>query len=155
MLQFRKRRLYLFCQKETPPPYPINQPHYPFPSQTLHASHNPWRCRLHTLGAVVSTPHLAMKFPSPSSNILTIHYDQRLARECYMASLRPQLPIQQANHIEQPPGSGIALSGDNLDPRVGRDVRLEPIEETIPLELPNGHSIKLGQLSTYPELTLK
>jgi len=30
---------------------------------------------LNTLDAVVSTPHLAMKFPAPSDNILTIHYD--------------------------------------------------------------------------------
>jgi len=87
---------------------------------------------LNTLGVVVSTPHLAMKFPSPSGDILTIHCDQCLARECYMASLRPQLPIQQTNHIERPPGSGIALSGDDLDPRVGRDVRLELVEETTP-----------------------
>ena len=52
------------------------------------------RPSLNTLGAVVFTPHLAMKFPSPSGDILTIHCDQRLARECYMASLRPQLPIR-------------------------------------------------------------
>jgi len=31
------------------------------------------RPSLNTLGAVVSTPHLAMKFPSPSGDILTIH----------------------------------------------------------------------------------
>jgi len=61
-----------------------------------------------------------------------------------MASLRPQLPIQQTNHIERPPSSGIALSGEDLDPRVGWDVRFEPVEETSPLELPNGHSINLG-----------
>ena len=61
---------------------------------------------LNTLGVVVCTPHLAMKFPSPYGDILTVHYDQRLARKCYMASLRPQLPIQQTNHIERPPGSG-------------------------------------------------
>jgi len=61
-----------------------------------------------------------------------------------MASLRPQLLIQQTNHIERPPGSGIALSGENLDLRVGRDVCLEPVEETSPLEFPNGHSINLG-----------
>ena len=47
------------------------------------------RPSLNTLGAVVSTPHLAMKFPSPSCDILTIHCDQRLARECYIASVRP------------------------------------------------------------------
>jgi len=85
-----------------------------------------------------------MKFPSPSSDILTMHYDLRLARECYMASLCPQLPIQQTNHIERPPGSGIELSSEDLDPRVGQDVRLEPVEETSLLELPNGHSINLG-----------
>jgi len=61
-----------------------------------------------------------------------------------MTSLRPQLPIQQTNHIERPPGSGIALPGEDLDPRVGQDVRLEPVKETSPLELPNGHSINLG-----------
>ena len=61
-----------------------------------------------------------------------------------MASLRPQLPIQQTNHIERPPSSGIALSSEDMDPRVGWDVRLEPVEETSPLELPNGHSINLG-----------
>jgi len=61
-----------------------------------------------------------------------------------MASLRPQLPILQTNHIERPPDSEIALSGDDLDPRVGRDARLEPVKETIPLELLNGRAIKLG-----------
>jgi len=101
------------------------------------------RPSLNTLSAVVSTPHLAMKFPSPSGDILTVHCDQRLTRECYMTSLRPQLPIQQTNPIERPPGFGIALSGEDLDPKVGRDVRLEPVEETSPLELPNGHSINL------------
>ena len=99
---------------------------------------------LNTLGAVVSTTHLAMKFPSPSGDILTIYGDQRLARECYMASLRPQLPILQTNHKERPPDFEIALSGDDLDPRVGRDVRLEPVEETTPLEPPNSCTIKLG-----------
>jgi len=109
------------------------------------------RPSLNTLGAVVSTPHLAMKFPSPSGDILTIHCDQRLARECYMASLRPQLPIEQTNHIERPPGSGITLSGEDLDPRVGWDVLLEPVVETSPLELPNGHSINLGTGLNFEE----
>ncbi|XP_027931921.1 uncharacterized protein LOC114187764 [Vigna unguiculata] len=102
------------------------------------------RPSLNTLGAVVSTPHLAMKFPSPSNDILTIHGDQQLARECYMANLCPQLPILQSNHIERPPGFDITLFGDDLDPRVGRDARLEPVDETTPLELPNGRTIKLG-----------
>jgi len=61
-----------------------------------------------------------------------------------MASLHPQLSILQTNHIERPSGSGIVLSSDDLDPRVGRDVRLEPVEEITPLELPNDRTIKLG-----------
>jgi len=99
---------------------------------------------LNTLGAVVSTPHLAMKFTSPSGEIVTIQGDQRFTRECYMASLRPQLLILQTNHIERPPSFEIALSGDDLDPKVGRDARLEPVKDSTPLELPNGLVIKLG-----------
>ena len=94
----------------------------------------PWRSRLH--------PSLGNEIPCPIRR--HPNCDQCLARECYMASLRPQLPIQQTNHIERPPGSSIALSGEDLDPKIGRDVRLEPVEDTSPLELPNGHSINLG-----------
>jgi len=61
-----------------------------------------------------------------------------------MASLRPQLPILQTNNIECPPSSGIALSGDDLDPKVGRDARIEPVDNTISLELSNGCTLKLG-----------
>ena len=46
--------------------------------------------------------------------------------------------------FERPPDSSIALSSDDLDPRVGRDARIEPVEETVSLELSNGHTLKLG-----------
>ncbi|XP_020203897.1 uncharacterized protein LOC109789378 [Cajanus cajan] len=45
------------------------------------------RPSLNRLGAIVSTPHLAMKFPSESGRIITVHVDQKVARECYFASL--------------------------------------------------------------------
>ena len=102
------------------------------------------RPSLNTLGVVVSTPHLAMKFPTPSGDILTIHNDQRLARECYMASLRPQLPILQTNNIKRPPDSSIALSGDDLDPRIGRDARIDPVDNIISLELSNGRTLQFS-----------
>jgi len=105
------------------------------------------RPSLNTLGVVVSTPHMAMKFPSPSGDILTIHGDQQLAQECYMASLRPQLPILQTHNIERPPGSDIALSGNDLDPRVGRDPCLELVDETLPLELPNARKVGVKTLT--------
>jgi len=41
------------------------------------------RSLLNKLGVIVSTLHLVMKFPSLSGDILTIHVDQKIARECY------------------------------------------------------------------------
>lgn len=46
------------------------------------------RLSLKSSGAIVSTPHLAMKFPSEDETIIIVHADQRMTRECYMASLR-------------------------------------------------------------------
>ena len=45
-----------------------------------------------------------------------------------------------SDHLAPP----IALSSEDLDPKVDWDVRLEPFEETSPLELPNDHSINLS-----------
>ena len=61
-----------------------------------------------------------------------------------MASLRTQLQILQTNNIERPPDSNIALSGDELDPRVGCGARIELVDNTISLDLPNGRTLKLG-----------
>jgi len=109
------------------------------------------RLSLNILGVIVSTPHLAMKFPSPSGDILTIHGDQWLTRQCYMTSLRPQLPILQTHNYPSFKHTTLnvhlaltALSGDDLHPRVGRDARLEPVDETLPLELPNGRTLKMA-----------
>jgi len=46
------------------------------------------RPSINRLMAIVSTPHLAMKFPSKTGDILTVHVDQKEARECYAKSLR-------------------------------------------------------------------
>ncbi|XP_072058269.1 uncharacterized protein [Arachis hypogaea] len=44
------------------------------------------RTTLNRLGAVMSTPHLCMKFPTPEG-IATIRGDQKLTRKCYNESL--------------------------------------------------------------------
>ncbi|XP_068475223.1 uncharacterized protein [Phaseolus vulgaris] len=46
------------------------------------------RPSINKLKAIVSTPHLAMKFPSVNGDIATVHVDQKTARECYVASLK-------------------------------------------------------------------
>ncbi|XP_027927449.1 uncharacterized protein LOC114184336 [Vigna unguiculata] len=43
---------------------------------------------LNAFGAIVSTLHLAMKFPSDKGTICTVHADQQIARQCYAAGLR-------------------------------------------------------------------
>jgi len=46
---------------------------------------------INRLKAIVSTPHLAIKFPSASGDILTVHVDQKVLQECYAESLRVKL----------------------------------------------------------------
>jgi len=48
------------------------------------------RPSLNTLRAIVSTPHLAMKFPLEDGKVITMYGDQKTVRECYVASLKPQ-----------------------------------------------------------------
>ncbi|XP_015950026.1 uncharacterized protein LOC107474892 [Arachis duranensis] len=54
---------------------------------------------LNRLGAVVSTPHLCMKFPAPKG-IATIRGDQKLARKCYNESLNLRGKSKEVHTIE-------------------------------------------------------
>jgi len=47
-----------------------------------------------------------------------------------MASMRPQLPILQTHN--------------DLDPRIRCDSRIELVDETVNLDLPTSHNLKLG-----------
>jgi len=55
------------------------------------------RKTLNKLGAIVSTPHLTMKFPTLTSEIVTIKIDQKQARQCYAKILKVALypPIRE------------------------------------------------------------
>jgi len=108
---------------------------------------------LNILGAVASTPHLAMKFPSSSGDIITIHGNQRLARECYITILRPQLPILQIHNIERQPGSGLTLFGEDLDLKIRCDSRIKPVKDTKALELSPRITIILAQACNKMVLT--
>ena len=46
------------------------------------------RKNLNRLGAIVSTPHIAMKFPVDNGDIITIKVDPKEARECYALILK-------------------------------------------------------------------
>jgi len=46
------------------------------------------RRTLNQLGTVVSTPHMAMKFPAPDGTIITVKADPKEAWLCYVKSLK-------------------------------------------------------------------
>jgi len=46
------------------------------------------RRTLNQLEAIVSTSHMAMKFPAPNGTIITVKVDPNEARQCYMQSLK-------------------------------------------------------------------
>ncbi|XP_020205721.1 uncharacterized protein LOC109790885 [Cajanus cajan] len=95
------------------------------------------RPSLNKLRAIVSTPHLAMKFPSEEGTIITLHANQKTACECYFASLRVQSTLRHTRDVNvigdtsQPNPVGDL----ELDPRVADEGRVEPIETTIPFQL--------------------
>ncbi|RDY05342.1 hypothetical protein CR513_10841, partial [Mucuna pruriens] len=73
------------------------------------------RLMLNAFGAIVSTPHLVMKkFYSSNGQIVTIKAHQKMARQCYVDSLRMSTkPFEEDNitiHIE-------ILTDVELDPR--------------------------------------
>jgi len=56
------------------------------------------RCpSINSLGAIISTPHLTMKFPSWTRDIITSYVNKKTTRECYISSL--QLPTPQVHHF--------------------------------------------------------
>ncbi|XP_020227232.1 uncharacterized protein LOC109808591 [Cajanus cajan] len=94
---------------------------------------------LNMLGAIVSTPHLAMKFPFDKGKIVTIHADQKAARECYYAILRVA-PIQERNSKSKRihavnPSVGVEESIWDLDPRMKDEERVEPVESKRQLQI--------------------
>ncbi|XP_052734193.1 uncharacterized protein LOC108339372 [Vigna angularis] len=84
---------------------------------------------LNAFGAIVSTPHLAMKFPTDRGDICTVRADQRLARQCYVAGLKvtPFVPTRRT--------TGAEAAAVDLDPRTNIDERLLPQGEVKILSL--------------------
>jgi len=84
---------------------------------------------------IVSTPHLAMKFPSPSGDVTIKHMDQKTVRECYATNLKVEL-VSQGREVERPvehvrkrsPAHVHMVALANLDPRTN-EIRVEHGEE--------------------------
>ena len=83
---------------------------------------------INQLMAIVSTPHLTMKFPSPTGDIITVHVDQKEARECYAESLRLE-PL--SNDVSTKRKS----SRKDRASREARPMSVEPIVALVDLDL--------------------
>ncbi|XP_020210703.1 uncharacterized protein LOC109795571 [Cajanus cajan] len=89
------------------------------------------------LGAIVSTPHLTMKFSGTDGHIITVRANQQVARRCYAESLK----IASSNlQPEKSTSTIVAHLGTketaDLDPRVDmHDRRPDPIDELIEFQI--------------------
>lgn len=97
-------------------------------------------------------PHLTMKFPSLTSEVITVRADQKLARQCYADCLRvcktkPDEVLNKVRQVneESPP---ISVSSVELDPIIdAQELRPQPAKEMerFQLGLEVGESTKIGK----------
>lgn len=94
---------------------------------------------LNSLGVIVSTPHLAMKFTSDTESIIAVHADKRTTTESYLASLKlgpltNNEPHRVVHYVEIVAGAERSKELD-LNPRTNNDNRVKIIEETCTFQL--------------------
>ena len=112
--------------------------------------------------AIISTPYLEMKFPLKMRDILTVHVDQKEARECYAESLQVEplrndiSPKRKSSRKDRLPWEARPMSVKptialvDLDPRATED-RLEAREEPMRVSLlVEEHSTVVGTTMARP-----
>ncbi|XP_062094005.1 uncharacterized protein LOC133800039 isoform X1 [Humulus lupulus] len=94
------------------------------------------RLALVEFGAITSIRHLCMKFPCDNGGVGTVRGDQKNARKCYHVSARPIYMIREEpveDFVEPipppPPAERMVREEDDLDPRIGEDRVLKPMDE--------------------------
>ena len=107
------------------------------------------RPSLNKLGAIVSKPHLAMKFPSDRGSVATVYANQKTARECYVASLK--LKPTETTAKRDVAQRMVAMT--DLDPRINDDVRMKPSNDVTEWQLAGeGQNTRLGGSMTESEV---
>jgi len=100
---------------------------------------------LNKLGAIVSTLHLAMKFPSDRGTVATVYADQKTASECYVASLK----MKSIETIAKRNVAQRMVAMTDLDPRINDDVRMKPSNDVTEWQLAGeGQNTRLGGAMT-------
>jgi len=96
---------------------------------TTHTSYNMFlgSLSLNSLGVILFTLHLAMKFRSSSGDIFIMHDDKKEGRECYMANLNLMYTPMTTHIMEKEWEGGMTLTKEDLDPRVNDEARIKSI----------------------------
>ncbi|XP_016191477.1 uncharacterized protein LOC107632294 [Arachis ipaensis] len=94
------------------------------------------RPSLNAFNAVISTVHLCVKFISQDNKVVTIHGDQKEARQCYNASLKNEQP----KHLDQQYVQAVYNSDQlhalaDLDPRTNNQERPMPLDDLTKVQL--------------------
>jgi len=96
------------------------------------------RPSINKLGAVVSTVHLKMKFPTDDGKVLTLSVNQEVARKCYEDSLRSRRKVAYSVSTTE------VVIDPELDPRlVHSERRPQPVEK-IKEVLIEGKKLRVG-----------
>ncbi|XP_027905968.1 uncharacterized protein LOC114165580 [Vigna unguiculata] len=100
------------------------------------------RPSLNKLGAVISTSHMKMKFPT-EGKIVTMKVDQEIARKCYENSLRTRRTYALAQTTPTPINN--ETEQVELDPRAAEERRgPKPVGDLKEIEISSGRKVKIG-----------
>ncbi|KAJ4769499.1 Pol-polyprotein [Rhynchospora pubera] len=99
------------------------------------------RTSLNSIGAVASTPHLMIKFPTPQG-VGIVRGEQQVAKECYRITMAPQIA-----HIERSRKSQEFVDSlGALTKEPPKTLLTEAMEDTEPVMLRDGQVTQLGTL---------
>jgi len=96
------------------------------------------RPSINKLGAMISTVHLKMKFPTDDEKIVTLSVNQEVARKCYEDSLRTRRKVAYSVSTAE------TVVHSELDPRlVHSERRPQPMGEVKEIFI-DGKKLKIG-----------
>ncbi|XP_016206952.1 uncharacterized protein LOC107647388 [Arachis ipaensis] len=108
------------------------------------------RPSLNAFNTIVSAVHLCVKFLSQDNKVVTIHGDQKEARQCYNASLKneQQKPTKQ-QYVQAVYNSDQLPALADLDPRSNHNERPMPTDDLTKVQLNKDDESKYTYLATH------
>ncbi|WVY94664.1 hypothetical protein V8G54_033752 [Vigna mungo] len=106
---------------------------------------------LNAFGAIVSTPHLTLKYPLDDGRFHAIQVDQKMARQCYAGGLKLKPAVNKTGGGKSKVAMA-ELDMAELDPRTNAEDRVEPMGEVRTFVLGEAKQVTmLGNNLTYQQ----